>query len=206
MLRVALTGGIGTGKSVVLARFAELGAAVVDADTLAHEALRAGSLGCVAVRQRFGDEVVGPGGEVDRARLGALVFADDQARRDLEAILHPAVYQAIEAWMRAREGAGVRIAIAEIPLLFETGHQGRFSCVIVTACAEGEQVRRVMARSRSSEAEVRRRMAAQWPSAEKARRADYVISTDGSIEETRRQTEAVWEALNRRADMGYFQR
>jgi dephospho-CoA kinase len=201
MLRVALTGGIGTGKSVVLARFAELGAAVVDADTLAHEALRAGSPGCVAVRQRFGDELIGPDGEVDRPRLGALVFADDRARRDLEAIVHPAVYQALEAWMRAREGEGARVAIAEIPLLFETGHQSEFSCVIVTACEEGEQVRRAMARPRSSEAEVRRRMAAQWPSAEKARRADFVITTDGSIEETRRQTESVWEALNRRADV-----
>jgi dephospho-CoA kinase len=201
MLRVALTGGIGTGKSVVLARFAELGAAVVDADTLAHEALRAGSPGCAAVRQRFGDEVLEPDGEVNRPRLGALVFADDRARRDLEAIVHPAVYQAIGSWMRAREREGARVAIAEIPLLFETGHEGEFSCVIVTACEEGEQVRRAMARPRSSEAEVRRRMAAQWPTAEKARRADYVISTDGSIAETRRQTESVWEALNRRADV-----
>ena len=201
MLRVALTGGIGTGKSVVLARFAELGAAVVDADTLAHEALRAGSPACAAVRQRFGDEVLEPDGEVNRPRLGALVFADDRARRDLEAIVHPAVYQAIGSWMRAREREGARVAIAEIPLLFETGHEGEFSCVIVTACEEGEQVRRAMARPRSSEAEVRRRMAAQWPTAEKARRADYVISTDGSIAETRRQTESVWEALNRRADV-----
>ena len=201
MLRVALTGGIGTGKSVVLARFAELGAAVVDADTLAREALRAGSPGCAAVRQRFGDEVLEPDGEVNRPRLGALVFADDRARRDLEAIVHPAVYQAIGSWMRAREREGARVAIAEIPLLFETSHEGEFSCVIVTACEEGEQVRRAMARPRSSEAEVRRRMAAQWPTAEKARRADYVISTDGSIAETRRQTESVWEALNRRADV-----
>ena len=201
MLRVALTGGIGTGKSVVLARFAELGAAVVDADTLAHEALRAGSPACAAVRQRFGDEVLEPDGEVNRPRLGALVFADDRARRDLEAIVHPAVYQAIGSWMRAREREGARVAIAEIPLLFETGHEGEFSCVIVTACEEGEQVRRALARPRSSEAEVRRRMAAQWPTAEKARHADFVISTDGSIEETRRQTESVWEALNRRTDV-----
>lgn len=203
MLRVALTGGIGTGKSVALARFAELGAAVIDTDALSRDALAPGSPGHEAVRRRFGDGVMRPDGQVDRARLGRIVFADDQARRDLEAIVHPAVIGAVGAWLEAREREGARVAVVEIPLLYETGRDRDFSCVIVTACGADEQVRRVMARSGLDEAEARRRVAAQWPVAEKARRADYVIRTDGPVEETRRQAAEVWSALNRRPDMGY---
>jgi dephospho-CoA kinase len=203
MLRVALTGGIGTGKSVVLARFAELGTPVVDADTLAHDVIAPGTPGAAAVRLRFGDGVIGPEGQVDRSRLGALVFADDQARRDLEAIVHPAVYRAIDAWMRAQEANGARMAVAEIPLLFETGHEGDFTCVVVTACDGEAQVRRAMARSRLSEAEARRRVAAQWPVDDKVRLADYVIRTDGTTEETRARAAAVWNALDRRTSVGY---
>jgi dephospho-CoA kinase len=203
MLRVAVTGGIGTGKSVVLARFAELGAPVVDADALVHEALRAGTPAAAEILQRFGEAVMGPGGEIDRARLGTVVFQDDQARRDLEAILHPAVYRAIEAWMRVQQGRGAPVAVAEIPLLFETGHEGDFDCVVVTACEVDEQVRRTMKRSNLSEVEVRRRIAAQWPIDEKARRADFVVRTDGAVEAALQRTSEIWEELNRRASVGY---
>lgn len=199
MLKVAVTGGIGTGKSVVLAEFAACGAPVVDADQLVHAALRAGTRAAAGVRDRFGEAVVNAGGDVDRARLGAIVFSDEQARRDLEAILHPAVYEAIDAWMRAREQEGAAIAVAEIPLLYETRHEGDFDCVVVTACDGDEQVRRAMGRSGMSEADARRRIAAQWPLAEKVRRADFVIQTDGSVEDSRRQARRVWEALVRRA-------
>lgn len=203
MLKAAVTGGIGTGKSVVLAQFAECAARVVDADTLVHEAMRAGMPATADIRRRFGETAIGSDGGVDRARLGAIVFQDDQARRDLEAILHPAVYRAIEAWMRAQEANGVRVAVAEIPLLFETGHESDFDCVIVTACDGEEQVRRAVARSGMTEADARRRIAAQWPLSEKVRRADFVIRTDGAIEATRQAARSVWEALCRRADMGY---
>ena len=202
MLRAALTGGIGTGKSVVLARFAELGTPVVEADTLAHDAIAPGTPGAAAVRERFSEGVIGPDGCVDRVRLGALVFDDNQARRDLEAIVHPAVYRAIRAWMRARKASGARMAIAEIPLLFETGHEGDFDCVVVTACGSDEQVRRAMARSNLSEPEVRRRIAAQGPLDDKVRRADSVIRTDGTVGETRLRAAAVWDALDRRAIVG----
>ena len=203
MLRVALTGGIGTGKSVALARFAELGTPVVEADVLAHDVIAVGTPGAAAVRLRFGDGVIGPDGRVDRVRLGALIFEDSEARRDLEAIVHPAVYRAIDEWMRAQAASGARMAIAEIPLLFETGHEGDFSCVVVTACGSDEQVRRAMVRSNLREAEVRRRIAAQGPLDDKVRRADYVIWTDGTVEETRVRAAAVWDALDRRAIVGY---
>lgn len=204
MLRVAVTGGIGTGKSVVLAQLAACGAAVVDADALVHDALRAGAPAVAEIRNRFGEEIITPSGDVDRARLGTIVFGDGQARRDLEAILHPAVYHAIESWMRGREVEGARVAVAEIPLLYETGHEGDFDCVVVTACDGEEQVRRAMGRSGMSDADARRRIAAQWPLAEKARRADFVIRTDGTVEETRRQARSVWDALLRRATVKYF--
>jgi dephospho-CoA kinase len=204
MLKVAVTGGIGTGKSVVLAELAACGAPVIDADVLVHDALRAGSTAVSEIRSRFGEAVISAGGDVDRSRLGAIVFQDDQARRDLEAILHPAVYHAIESWMRERDAEGARVAAAEIPLLYETGHERDFDCVVVTACDGEEQVRRAMGRSGMSEADARRRIAAQWPLAEKARRADFVIRTDGTVEETRRQVRSVWDALLRRATVKYF--
>ena len=204
MLRVAVTGGIGTGKSVVLSQLAACGAAVVDADALVHDALRAGAPAVAEIRNRFGEEIITPSGDVDRARLGTIVFGDGQARRDLEAILHPAVYHAIESWMRGREVEDARVAVAEIPLLYETGHEGDFDCVVVTACDGEEQVRRAMGRSGMSDADARRRIAAQWPLAEKARRADFVIRTDGTVEETRRQARSVWDALLRRATVKCF--
>jgi dephospho-CoA kinase len=199
MLRVVVTGGIGTGKSVVLSQLAACGAAVVDADALVHDALRAGAPAVAEIRKRFGEEIITPSGDVDRGRLGTIVFENGQARRDLEAILHPAVYHAIESWMRGREVEGARVAVAEIPLLYETGHEGDFDCVVVTTCDGEEQVRRAMGRSGMSDADARRRIAAQWPLAEKARRADFVIRTDGTVEETRRQARSVWDTLLRRA-------
>jgi dephospho-CoA kinase len=204
MLKVAVTGGIGTGKSVVLAQLAACGAPVVDADELVHVALGAGAPAVAEIRQRFGEGVVTAAGNVDRVRLGAIVFSDEQARRDLEAILHPAVYRAIETWMRDLESKGEPIAVAEIPLLFETGHEGDFDCVVVTACDGEEQVRRAVGRSGMSGADARRRVAAQWPLAEKVRRADFVIGTDGTLEETRRQARAVWAALQQRAGVKYL--
>jgi dephospho-CoA kinase len=199
MLKVAVTGGIGTGKSVVLSEFAACGAPIVDADALVHVALRAGSPATADIRARFGEAVLTPAGDVDRARLGAVVFQDDAARRDLEAILHPAVYRQIADWMDRQQAEGAAVAVAEIPLLYETGHEGDFDCVVVTACGGEEQVRRTIGRSSLSEADARRRIAAQWPLAEKANRADFVIRTDATVEETRRQARAVWAALVRRA-------
>jgi dephospho-CoA kinase len=204
MLKVAVTGGIGTGKSVVLAEFAACGAPVVDADAVVHETLRAGSPAIGDIRARFGEAVLTAAGDVDRARLGAVVFQDDAARRDLEAILHPAVYRQITDWMDRQQAEGAAVAVAEIPLLYETGHEGDFDCVVVTACEGEEQVRRTVGRSSLSEADARRRIAAQWPLAEKANRADFVIRTDATVEETRRQARAVWAALVQRAKVKYL--
>ncbi len=195
MLRVALTGGIGTGKSAVLAQFRALDVPVVEADLLAHEAIAPGTPGADAVRRRFGAGVMLPDGTVDRRRLGAVVFDNPRARQDLEAIVHPAVYARIDAWFHEAGASGARMGVAEIPLLFETRHETDFDRVVVTACDPVEQVRRVAARGGLTEDEVRRRVAVQWPLAEKVRRADHVIWTDGTLDDTRRRTLEVWRAL-----------
>ena len=197
MVRTALTGGIATGKSFCLERFAALGAAVIDADVLAREAVAPGSSGLAAVSARFGPAVVRADGSLDRAALGHIVFADAAARADLEAIVHPEVYRRIEQWF-ANLPPGTRLGIADIPLLFETGHEHDFERVIVVACDPDEQIRRLMARDRLTEPQARDRLAAQWPIEEKIRRADHVIRTDGSHAETEAQVAALFASLARR--------
>ena len=194
-LRVALTGGIATGKSHCLAQFAALGAAVVDADELARQVLEADSPGFKQVVARFGREYVRDDGTLDRARLGSLIFADEAARRDLEAIVHPAVYVAIEAWFARRRSAGRRIAIADIPLLYETGRDRDFDRVIVAACPPAMQLERLTSRNQLSVEDAQRRIDSQLPIGEKKGRADYVIDTSGPFEKTNEQVRDVWNKL-----------
>jgi dephospho-CoA kinase len=195
MLRVGLTGGIATGKSYCLARFAALGVPVVDADLLARDAVAPGSRALADVATRFGASILLPDGSLDRAALGRIVFTDRAARTDLEAIVHPEVYRRIGEWFAARPPA-TRLAIADIPLLFETGHDHDFERVIVAACDPQQQLRRLMQRDSLSEAEARARLNAQWPIEEKVARADYVIKTDGSVADTDSQVRTVYEMLN----------
>ncbi len=199
MLRVALTGGIATGKSYVAARLHARGVPVIDSDRLVHEALEPGTTVSRRIADRFGTKILTGGGEIDRRKLGAIIFADPDARRDLEAIVHPAVYGEIERWFDRQAHEGTPWALADIPLLYETGHEGEFDRTIVTACRPVEQIRRLRERDGMSEDEARARLAAQWPIEEKARRADIVIGTDGTFEETDRQVEAVFMRLNQEA-------
>jgi len=194
MVRAALTGGIATGKSFCLAAFAALGAATIDADRLAKEAVAPGTPGLARVVERFGSALLRADGSLDRAALGRLVFTDRAARADLEAIIHPEVYSRIREWS-ANLPAGTRVSIADIPLLFETGQQHQFDTVIVCACEPAEQIRRIQARDRLSEPEARDRLNAQWPIEEKAARADHVIRTDGTMDDTREQVRQVYESL-----------
>jgi dephospho-CoA kinase len=192
--RVALTGGIATGKSHCLARFAALGAAVVDADRLARDAVAPGTEGLARVVERFGPGFVQPDGSLDRLALGGLVFGDRTARADLEAIIHPEVYRRIGEWF-ANLPAGIRVAIADIPLLFETGHEHDFEVVIVCACPPAEQLHRLTARDGLTEDAARARLDAQWPIDEKVARAHVVIRTDGGFVETDRAVNRVYESL-----------
>jgi dephospho-CoA kinase len=196
MLKVALTGGIATGKTYVREKFESLGVPTIDADVLARDAVRPSSPTLQLVVNRFGREILLPDGTLNRPKLGEIVFADEQARKDLESIIHPAVYTAIAAWLvRLVTKGAPPIAIADVPLLYETGNATQFDRVVVSACSVDKQVARVMERDGLSEEEVRLRIAAQLPIAEKARRADYVIDTNGSFENTERQVVDVLRQL-----------
>jgi len=191
MLKVGLTGGIATGKSYVLEQFRRRGVPCLDADTLAHGVTASGTEATTAIAARFGAGVLAADGAVDRARLGPIVFADAAARRDLEAIVHPAVYRAIAAGVRAFEILGRDpFVIVDVPLLYETGAAKDFDRVIVTACLPATQLARLQQRG-LSEAEARQRVAAQWPTDEKTSRADFVVTTDGTFDETNAQVEAI---------------
>lgn len=194
-IRVALTGGIATGKSFCLARFAERGVPVINADQLAHAAIAAGTTGHAAVVERFGQDVVTVDGAIDRRALARIMFEDPKARRDLEALIHPVVYRAIGTWFAELGDAGAAMGMAEIPLLYETGREIDFDRVIVAACPPAMQVERLMTRSGLSKAEAAQRIAAQLPIDAKAARADFVIDTSGSVDETDNQVSAVFEAL-----------
>ena len=194
MLRVALTGGIATGKSYCLAKFASFGVPVLDADKLAREAVVPGSPALAAVAARFGPTVMRADGSLDRAALGRIVFSDRAARADLEAIVHPEVYHRISEWF-ASMPPKTRLAIADVPLLFETGHNHDFDRVIVAACSPAEQMRRLMTRDGLSEADARARLNAQWPIEEKVARGDYIIRTDGTLADTDVQVKKTYEML-----------
>lgn len=196
MLRVALTGGIGTGKSYVCRLLRDLSVPTVEADQLARAAVQPDQPAFAGLRARFGTAVIAADGTLDRARLGRLVFADPTARAALEALVHPPVREAIEKWFqRCRISTGPPFAVADIPLLFETGRASAFDCVVVVACAPETQLQRVMARDGLPAGEVRRRIAAQHPIAQKAARADVVVRTDGSFAETDRQVASLCRTL-----------
>jgi dephospho-CoA kinase len=195
VMRVALTGGIATGKSHVRARLEGLGIPTIDADTLARDAVAHGSAGLADVVRRFGADVCDAGGTLNRKRLGAIVFHDPQARRDLEQIVHPYVRAMMERWFASLNREPVPFAVADIPLLYESGREGDFDAVIVTACEPATQLDRLMKRDGLSEAEARQRIAAQWPLHQKMAKANYVIRTDGSFDDTNRQIDEIASRL-----------
>lgn len=192
VLRVALTGGIATGKSHCLRRFAARGAAVIDADVVARTVVEPGTAGHAAVVRAFGANILNARGAIDRAALARIVFADAEARRTLEHIVHPAVYAAIATWFSTLT-AGV--AIADIPLLYETHHEADFDAVVVVACDPALQLARLVARDHLSLEDARQRIAAQLPIDNKRRRATHVIDTSGSIDVTDERVDAIWEML-----------
>jgi dephospho-CoA kinase len=189
-----LTGGYGSGKSSVAARLRARRLPVIDADELARAVVLPGSAGLRDIRNEFGASVIA-GGVLDRKALAAIVFADPAARARLNAITHPRV-QALRAEReQALAAAGEPLACYEVPLLFENGLETELAAVVVVTTPEPIQIKRAMARDRASEAEVRARLAAQLPLAEKVARADFVIDNSGSREATEARTDEVLRAL-----------
>ena len=194
-LRAALTGGIATGKSFCLAEFAAAGVPVIDADRLERDVVAPGTPGLKAVAARFGAGAIGADGAIDRPVLARLIFGDARARRDLEAIIHPGVYRAIDRWYAELGDQGEPLGIADIPLLYETGREIDFDTVIVASCPPEMQVERLVARNGLTPEEARLRLAAQMPIGEKTERADHVIDTSGGFDETAAQVRTVLLSL-----------
>ncbi|NNM44812.1 dephospho-CoA kinase [Knoellia koreensis] len=190
MLRVGLTGGIGSGKSTVARRLAELGAVVVDADQLAREVVAPGSDGLAAVATRFGETVLAPDGSLDRAALGALVFADPDARRDLEGITHPLIARrTAELVAAAPEDA---IVVHDVPLLVEKHYMPQYHLVVVVGAGEEVRLERLVQTRGMAEADARSRIAAQATDDERRAAADVWFDNDGSVDDLRTAVDALW--------------
>lgn len=189
---IGLTGGIASGKSAVADLLAARGAVVIDADLLAREAVAPGSPGLAAVVARFGPSVLGTHGELDRAALGRLVFAQPAARRDLEAIVHPAVRaRAAELTAAAPDGS---VVVQVIPLLVETGQQDAFDIVAVVDVDPSVQVARVRERDGLDAAAASDRLNAQAPRAARLAAADWVIHNAGSLADLAAEVDRFWES------------
>ena len=197
MLLVGLTGGIGSGKSTVARLLAARGAVVLDADVLAREAVEPGTPGFDAVLARFGDAVRSSGGTIDRAQLAAIVFADDEARHDLEAIVHPQVRLRIGEAVAAHADSDA-VVVVDSPLLIETGAHESFPVVVVVTAPDDARIARLTARG-MGEADARARMAAQMPLEEKATYADVLLDNGGSEAELESQVDRLWADLHERA-------
>ena len=195
MLVVGLTGGIATGKSTVAAMFAARGAAVVDADRIAH-ALQAPGQQCHRqLVDIFGVGILDQTGCIDRRRLGSRVFTDVAARQRLQAIMHPAIREACESEIRAAEAAGRKLCIVDAALILEAGRRDRFHRIVVVAAPEDVQVDRLVRSRGLSPAEARQRLSSQWTTAAKAALADFVIDNSGDLSSTEEQVVRVCAAL-----------
>ncbi|MDR5712650.1 dephospho-CoA kinase [Nesterenkonia flava] len=201
VLSVGLTGGIASGKSAVSARMAERGAAVIDADLLARQVLEPGSEGLAEVVRAFGGGVLHPDGSLNRPELGRIVFADDDARERLNAIVHPRV-RAQAARLRqaaaADAGAGGAVVVEDIPLLVETGQQDRFDVVVVVQAPAETRIRRMMERRGMSRQEAESRIASQATDAERAAVADVLLENSGTLEELQARVDELMVNLHQR--------
>jgi dephospho-CoA kinase len=193
VLRIGLTGGIGSGKSEVSRRLASLGAVVIDADRLAREVVEPGTPGLAEVVQAFGPGVLAPDGSLDRPALGARVFGDDDARRRLEAIVHPRV-RARAAELEHAAGPDA-VVVHDIPLLVETGRPESFDAVIVVDVPVEVQVERLVGQRGMTEDEARSRIAAQATRERRAGVADFIVDNTGSLDDLEAAVRGIWEEL-----------
>ncbi|HET8560875.1 MAG TPA: dephospho-CoA kinase [Marmoricola sp.] len=199
MKRIGLTGGVATGKSAVSRFLRDLGAVVIDADQLAREVVAKGTPGLAAVVAEFGPDVLGPDGELDRPAMARRVFADEQARRRLEAIVHPLVFERI---VELEERAGPDdVVVHDIPLLAESGRAHTFDAVLVVDAPEELQVERMVRERGWTEEEARARIAAQASREDRLALATYVLDNTGTLEDLRDRVAEVFEELSGQASL-----
>jgi dephospho-CoA kinase len=196
MLKVGLTGSIAVGKSFVCETFRELGAFVLDADLTAREVVAPDTKGLQLIVENFGAEVLQANGELDRMKLGAIVFADEAKRQLLNSIVHPLVIEAQNGWMAERERENPRgIAVIDAALMIESGSYRRFNKLIVVWCRPALQLERLVLRNNLTPEEALKRINAQMPQEEKKRYADFLIDTSTGFADTRRQTSEIFDQL-----------
>jgi dephospho-CoA kinase len=195
MLKIALTGGPGSGKSTVARMFRELGAKVIDADEVAHGAVSPGQPAWEEVRREFGPDYFREDGSLDRAKMAELVFQDAGARQKLNAIVHPRVTGEIARRLKDLAARGAHLVMVEVPLLFEAGLKKNFDMVIVVDAGEKEQIDRIAARDGRPAREAAGIIQAQWPLDAKKARADFVVDNRGSLTDTRDQVKKLWQRL-----------
>jgi dephospho-CoA kinase len=195
MRLIGVTGGIATGKSTVDQMLAAHGATVIDADALAREVVRPGSPALDEVVQRFGASVLQPGGELDRARLGAIVFADDDARHDLERITHPRIAELTQERVAAALATTTPLVAVDIPLLYENAREGMFEGVLLVYAPRDIQVERLRERNGLDAAAALQRLAAQLPIDDKRERATWIIDNSDGLDATSVAVDAWWEAV-----------
>lgn len=189
MLWIGLTGGIATGKSTVSRLLREKGYPVVDADLLAREAVQIGTKANLEITRVFGPDAVLEGGELNRARIGQIVFSDPAKRLELEAIIHPEIRRLAAERRKSLSEQGVAVAFYDVPLLFEKNMQELFDQIVVVASSPELQKLRMMARDGFSAAEADKRLSAQLPIAEKVAGADFVIENESTLEDLKRAVE-----------------
>ncbi len=197
MLKIAITGGAGTGKSTVAWMFKELGAEVLDADQIARDAVAVGTPAWQELSRLFGEDFFNQNGTLNRSRLAQKVFSDPEARRALNALIHPLVAQELRQQVADLERRGFDLVLVEVPLLFETGRERDFDRVLVVAAPEADQIRRLQSRDHREEEEIRGILQAQWPLADKVARADYVVDNGGEQNTTQEQVKSIWEKLQK---------
>ena len=196
MLKVGLTGGIGSGKTFVGDELAKLGCCVIRADELGHQVLSPSGEAYDPVTRHFGEAILNADGTIDRKRLASIVFGQPHELAVLNAFVHPAVQrreQELAAECAAKDPGA--IVVVEAAILIETGSRGRFDRMILVECDERQQIDRAMLRHGADRQDIEARIARQMPLVEKRKYADYVISTCGTKQETLRQTQAVYESL-----------
>lgn len=196
MLRVGLTGSIAVGKSFVCDVFRELGCHVLDADHTARDVVKRGTPGLARIVEEFGNEVITNDGELDRAKMAAIVFANEKKLLLLNSILHPLVFESQNKWLAARESEDPKgIAIVDAALMIESGGYKRYDKLIVVWCEPDIQLKRLRLRNDLPEDEAKKRIAAQMPQEEKKRYADLLVDTSKGFEDTKRQVCEVFEKL-----------
>jgi len=200
MLKIGLTGSIAVGKSFVCECFRELGCHVLDADITAREVVAKGTGGLAEIVKHFGDDVLLESGELDRKKMGSIVFADAEKRELLNSIIHPRVIESQNLWIEKQEADDPDgIAIIDAALMIESGGYQRFDKLIVVWCGPDIQLKRLMLRDSLSESDARARIAAQMSQDEKKKFADHLIDTSAGFETTRRYVEELYKTLKNSA-------